>query len=54
MILLSQPDPYLGVMNWTITWYRPGGPLSVQEITEHMVDLFMNGLRSRPEAGLTK
>jgi AcrR family transcriptional regulator len=41
----------LGVMNWTITWYRPGGPLSVEEITDHMVDLFINGLRNRSEPG---
>ena len=44
----------LGVMNWTITWYRPGGPLSVKEITDHMVDLFINGLRNRSEPGLTQ
>ena len=44
----------LGVMNWTITWYRPGGPLSVKEITDHMVDLFINGLRNRSENGTTQ
>lgn len=44
----------LGVMNWTITWYRPTGPLSVHQITNHMADLFLNGLLTRPEAGEQK
>lgn len=37
----------LGVMNWTITWYRSTGPLSVKEITDHMANLFINGLMPR-------
>jgi AcrR family transcriptional regulator len=37
----------LGVMNWTIMWYRPDGPLSPQEIAEQYSGLFLNGLRVR-------
>lgn len=39
----------LGVMNWTITWYRPDGSMSVKEITNQFTDLFLNGLLTRPE-----
>jgi AcrR family transcriptional regulator len=34
----------LGVMNWTINWYRADGPLSAQEIADRFADLFLNGL----------
>jgi TetR/AcrR family transcriptional regulator, cholesterol catabolism regulator len=34
----------LGVMNWTLTWYRSDGPLTIQEITEQYAGLFLNGL----------
>jgi len=37
----------LGVMSWTITWYRPSGPLSVDEISDYLAALFLNGLRRR-------
>ncbi|RME88249.1 MAG: TetR/AcrR family transcriptional regulator [Anaerolineae bacterium] len=37
----------LGIMNWTITWYRPDGPLSIHEIADRFADLFLNGLRRR-------
>ena len=39
----------LGVMNWTITWYRPDGPLTAAEIAEQFADLFLNGLLSRED-----
>ena len=35
----------MGVMNWTITWYRPGGKLSIEDIADHFANLFMNGLK---------
>ena len=35
----------MGVMNWTITWYRPGGRLSIDEIADHFANVFMNGLK---------
>lgn len=38
----------LGVMNWTITWYRPDGPLSPAAIAGHFADLFLNGLIAHP------
>jgi len=35
----------LGVMNWTITWYRPNGKLSIDQISDHFAALFLDGLR---------
>ena len=35
----------LGVMNWTITWYRPDGPASIEQISDHFSGLFLDGLR---------
>lgn len=35
----------MGVMNWTITWYRPGGQLSIDEIADHFAGMLMNGLK---------
>lgn len=35
----------LGIMNWTITWYRPGGRLEINEIADHYSNLLLNGLR---------
>ncbi len=37
----------LGVLNWTITWYRPEGSLTSEEIAEQFANLFLNGLRTR-------
>ncbi len=37
----------LGVLNWTITWYREDGPLSAEEIADRFADLFFAGLLSR-------
>jgi TetR/AcrR family transcriptional regulator, cholesterol catabolism regulator len=37
----------LGVMNWTITWYRPDGSLSAEDIADQFTDLFLNGLLVR-------
>jgi AcrR family transcriptional regulator len=39
----------LGVMNWTITWYKPDGSLSAEEIADQFADLFLNGLLIRDE-----
>ncbi len=36
----------MGVMNWTITWYRPDGRLSMDEISDSFASMFMNGLRN--------
>jgi hypothetical protein len=37
----------LGIMNWTITWYRPDGKLSVDKIADQFADLFFDGIKSR-------
>jgi hypothetical protein len=34
----------LGILNWTITWYRPEGPLEIHEIADHYSNLLLNGL----------
>ena len=34
----------LGMMNWTITWYKPEGRLSADEIAENIADLALRGL----------
>ena len=37
----------LGVMNWTITWYRPDGALNPEMIAEQFADIFLSGLLKR-------
>ena len=37
----------LGVMNWTITWYRPDGALSPEVIAAQFANLFLSGLLTR-------
>lgn len=37
----------LGALNWTITWYRQDGALSIEEIADHCAGLFLSGLRPR-------
>jgi AcrR family transcriptional regulator len=34
----------MGVMNWTLTWYRPEGEKSIEEISDQYADLFFKGL----------
>jgi AcrR family transcriptional regulator len=34
----------LGIMNWTITWYRPNGALTIDQIGDHYSQLLLNGL----------
>src|SRR5512142_2697569 len=34
----------MGTMNWTLTWYRPDGPLSITRIADEYADLFLSGL----------
>jgi len=44
------PDPaltnraLLGILNWTLTWYRPKGSLSIEQIADRYVDLLSHGL----------
>lgn len=34
----------MGIMNWTLTWYRPDGPLPMTKIADEYADLFLGGL----------
>lgn len=34
----------LGILNWTITWYRPNGALTIQQIADHYSNLLLKGL----------
>jgi AcrR family transcriptional regulator len=34
----------LGILNWTITWYRPDGPLRIKEIADQYSNLLLRGL----------
>ena len=37
----------LGVLNWTVTWFRNDGPLSAEEIADQISNLFLMGLITR-------
>jgi TetR/AcrR family transcriptional regulator, cholesterol catabolism regulator len=34
----------MGVMNWTLTWYHPGGEKSIEKIADEYADLVFHGL----------
>jgi len=34
----------LGVLNWTIVWYRADGKMSIEQIADHFANMFLNGL----------
>jgi AcrR family transcriptional regulator len=34
----------LGVMNWTVTWYRRDGAMPITEIADQFTDMFLHGL----------
>jgi AcrR family transcriptional regulator len=34
----------LGVINWQLKWYRPGGALSMDEVSKEIVSFVINGL----------
>ena len=34
----------MGSLNWTLTWYRSNGDLSIESIADQYADLFFNGL----------
>lgn len=42
---------FLGVINWTITWYRSDGSLTAEAIADQFADLFLFGLTKRVEEG---
>ncbi len=37
----------LGVMNWTITWYREDGALTPAQLAQECANLFVLGLKKR-------
>lgn len=37
----------MGVMNWTITWYRPDGKLSIEQISDHFANVVLSGIENR-------
>jgi len=37
----------LGEMNWSITWFRQDGKMSVEQIADHFADIFLHGLLNR-------
>jgi AcrR family transcriptional regulator len=34
----------LGLMNWTMTWYRPDGELTIEQIADQYSHMLLNGL----------
>lgn len=41
---------FLGSVLWTYKWYRPDGRLNPQQLCDGTIDLFFNGLVTRPSA----
>ena len=37
----------MGVMNWTLTWYRADGPKTIDQIADEDAALFFNGLLAK-------
>jgi len=36
----------MGIMNWTITWYRPNGPMTIDQVADNFAGLFLDGISS--------
>jgi hypothetical protein len=34
----------MGILNWTLTWYRPEGMLTIEQIADQYANLLLNGL----------
>jgi len=34
----------MGLLNWTLTWYRPDGALSIEQVADQYTNLLLNGL----------
>lgn len=41
---------WLGMINYTYLWLRPGGPLSASDVAKPFSEIFMRGIESRPPA----
>lgn len=37
----------LGAVNWTVTWFRAGGPRTSEDVAADFAELFVDGLRKR-------
>jgi AcrR family transcriptional regulator len=37
----------LGILNWTVTWFRADGPMTADEIAEQLASLYLMGLTTR-------
>ena len=44
----------IGSLNWLTHWYRPGGPLHADEISDQFCDLFLGGLIVRTPRSKSK
>jgi AcrR family transcriptional regulator len=44
----------LGILNWTVTWFRADGPMSAKEIADQLADLFLMGLTTRDRFSVVK
>jgi YD repeat-containing protein len=40
-----------GTMNWTYTWYRPGGRVSIAKLADMVAEFAVNGLHQPPANG---
>ena len=38
----------LGVINWELRWYRPNGPIPLEQITEEILNFILYGVIGRP------
>lgn len=38
----------LGSLHWAITWYRPDGPMTLEQIAQTYCNLFLNGFLTEP------
>jgi AcrR family transcriptional regulator len=41
----------LGVINWHLRWYRPGGPIPLEDLTEEIMDFILHGVLGNPSKG---
>ncbi|NUN48622.1 MAG: TetR/AcrR family transcriptional regulator [Candidatus Brocadiae bacterium] len=37
----------LGAVNWSITWFRPDGPMKPEDLADSFSEIFVNGLRAK-------
>jgi hypothetical protein len=37
----------LGAMNWTLTWYRSDGSMTIEQIADQIADLQIKGLSAK-------